>query len=84
MKDYKITVTDHAEAGVCTSEYRVRYRESNSSAFQEIYPRPQGPDIVIPRLKEGLSYEIQISRICCDANVESPIVQRFITVPTGE
>ncbi|RYD50670.1 MAG: hypothetical protein EOP52_13495 [Sphingobacteriales bacterium] len=74
MKTLLFSVTDHNADNVCTSNYKVEYRAAGADVYNTLYPYPAGPDIAIPNLTSGQSYEVRVSRTCCDSIESDPTV----------
>lgn len=71
-----------APEGTCTSVYQVRHKEAGDANFGAGFEQLGSP-IQIANLKEGVSYQAEITRRCCDGLTSSPLLVSF-TVPTGE
>jgi hypothetical protein len=80
MKNLLFTVTDHNDVDVCTSTYEVEYRPAGDAPFTTVYPNPAGPDIVIPNLTPGLTYQIRVTRVCCNSG-SSDVATFTATIP---
>lgn len=80
MKNLLFTVTDHNDVDVCTSSYKVEYRPAGDEPYNAMSPNPLGPDIVIPNLNVGQTYQIRVTRVCCNSG-SSDVATFTATIP---
>lgn len=86
MATLTIPITNHNEEGVCTQSYGLTYKFDGAAEilFSRIY---YTSPIVLDNLAEDNSYEVTITRTCCDGSSSIPTVFVVSTVvlvaPTG-
>lgn len=86
MATLTIPITDHNTEGVCTQQYSVSYKFDGASEILwtgVFYTSP----IVLDNLGDDESYEVTVTRLCCNGSVSTPTVFVVSTVilvaPTG-
>ncbi|MBS1771507.1 MAG: hypothetical protein JST82_01515 [Bacteroidetes bacterium] len=71
-KKITIPVTNHSTGGVCTLYYKVDYKPSTESSYITL-PLIYSSTIEIPNLSADVTYNILITRFCCDGLQSAPL-----------
>lgn len=75
-KKITIPITDHSEH--CTGFYLVEYKLSSDSTYSSFMSFTN--EVVINNVLDGATYNIRITRNCCDQGVSNPL---SLSVSTG-
>lgn len=75
-----ITITDHA--GECTAYYYVRYK-ANGDANWTVMENQLTDTIVIENLADETTYDIEVTRICCNQGSSLAVADQFTTGATS-
>lgn len=77
MKNVSIPITD--DGAQCNAEYLVEYKLSGDTGYTVAPGIFTSSPIVINNLQEGATYDIRITRNCCDGQVSPPITTQVTT-----
>lgn len=75
---YQIEDDKFNDGTTCTSFYGLRIRKTSIGNWIEL-PNQYASPIVISNLDEGIEYQVEITRHCCDNSVSDPAYDTFTT-----
>ncbi len=78
-KKITIPITDHGDASVCTTQYKVEYKLSGMPSYTTL-PPVFTDTVEISNLVADADYDIRITRQCCNGAESVPAV---LTVHTS-
>lgn len=83
MAKATIPITDHDTGSpmICTQYYIVEYRPTGVSGWSTASPNITAPPIVLEDLVDNISYDLKVTRVCCNGAKSTPTTTTFIATP---
>jgi hypothetical protein len=78
-KTVTIPIADHATDGICTNYYVVRYKPTSSPTWIVVSPNPVLSPITLTGLAPSTTYDLEVTRYCCDGIASTPLTSTFTT-----
>lgn len=67
-KKITITISDHGSN--CTGYYLVEYKETGAGSWASL--KAYTETVVIPNVADAATYDVRITRVCCDGTASTP------------
>ncbi len=83
MRTASIPITDHDTGSpmICTNYYTVEYKPTGTSGWFTVSPNPIESPVLIEGLMDDISYDLRVTRMCCNGAISTPTITTFTTTP---
>jgi hypothetical protein len=79
MRLISIPITD--DGTECNEGYIVEYKLTADSDYTRVFPDQIGTPVVITGLLDDVSYDVRVTRKCCNGSYSAPTLSTVITTP---
>jgi hypothetical protein len=79
MMKILIPITD--DGTECNEGYIVEYKLTSDTDYTRVFPDQLGTPVEITGLLDDVSYDVRVTRKCCNGTLSDPTIDTVITTP---